>query len=315
MRRLVLAVVLAMLSFATAAQQYPSRPIHLVATFAAGGAMDLTARSMAAVMSESFGQVIVENRTGGGRLVGTDYVARRPGRVHARHVRRRQRHRALRLQAEPRSDQGLRADYERDHRHAPHRGPSFGEGATQGADRAREARARPASPSARPAPPPQHLAGELFKQQAGGPRHPACSLPRRRPADRRPRRRADPARPYRPPADAAAHQAGKLKVFAVTARKRSPSLPDVPTVEEAGLPGYETVQWFGPAAPAGTPARSSSACTPSSARRCHPTVVERLTKAGLEVAPSESPDAYARFIRAEYDALARHRESRGVTPE
>ena len=64
MRRLVLAVVLAMLSFATAAQQYPSRPIHLVATFAAGGAMDLTARSMAAVMSESFGQVIVENRTG-----------------------------------------------------------------------------------------------------------------------------------------------------------------------------------------------------------------------------------------------------------
>ena len=47
-----------------------------MATFAAGGAMDLTARSMAAVMSESFGQVIVENRTGGGGLVGTDYVAR-----------------------------------------------------------------------------------------------------------------------------------------------------------------------------------------------------------------------------------------------
>ena len=42
--------------------------------------MDLTARSMAAVMSESFGQVIVENRTGGGGLVGTDYVARRAGR-------------------------------------------------------------------------------------------------------------------------------------------------------------------------------------------------------------------------------------------
>src|SRR5688572_11919400 len=76
MKRLVLAAALLAVVPLAAAQQFPARPIHLVVTFAAGGAMDLTARSMAAVMSESFGQVVVENRTGGGGLVGTDYVAR-----------------------------------------------------------------------------------------------------------------------------------------------------------------------------------------------------------------------------------------------
>ena len=80
-------------------------------------------------------------------------------------------------------------------------------------------------------------------------------------------------------------RAGKLKVFAVTARKRSPSLPDVPTVEEAGLPGYETVQWLRPAAPAGTPARSSSACTPSSTSAAPPDGSRAPDQGRLEVAP------------------------------
>src|SRR6185503_6799733 len=78
MQRFLTAAVLALLSIGAAAQQFPvkGKPIYLVVTFAAGGAMDLTARSMAAVMSESFHQVVVENRTGGGGLIGTDYVAR-----------------------------------------------------------------------------------------------------------------------------------------------------------------------------------------------------------------------------------------------
>lgn len=46
---------------------------------------------------------------------------------------------------------------------------------------------------------------------------------------------------------------GKLKALAVTSARRSPVLPDVPTVAEAGLPGYEAVGWFGLMAPAGTP--------------------------------------------------------------
>jgi tripartite-type tricarboxylate transporter receptor subunit TctC len=75
MKRLLLAALA--LPLVAQAQTFPAKPIHLVAPYAAGGAMDLTARSVAAVMSESIGQqVVVENRTGAGGLVGTDYVAR-----------------------------------------------------------------------------------------------------------------------------------------------------------------------------------------------------------------------------------------------
>ena len=58
-------------------------------------------------------------------------------------------------------------------------------------------------------------------------------------------------------------KSGKLIALAVTGAARSPLLPDVPTVAEAALPGFETAQWQGIAAPAGTPRRSSSASTTS----------------------------------------------------
>jgi len=96
-------------------------------------------------------------------------------------------------------------------------------------------------------------------------------------------------------------KAGRLKALAVTARKRSPSLPDVPTVEEAGLAGYETVQCFGPVAPAGTPKPVIDRLFAEFTKALkNPVVIERLAGAGLEVAPSASPEAYGQFIRAEY---------------
>jgi tripartite-type tricarboxylate transporter receptor subunit TctC len=163
---------------------------------------------------------------------------------------------------------------------------------------------------------PQHLAGELFKQQAGG---------------------LDIQHvPYRGggqlitdlvggqiplgliglPPTIGHIKAGKLKAFAVTARKRSPSLPDVPTVEEAGLAGYETVQWFGPAAPAGTPRPVIDRLFEEFVKALrNPTVMERLTGAGLEVAPSASPDAFGEFIRAEAARWPAIVKAAGVKPE
>src|SRR5574341_755244 len=77
MKLAISALLLAVAPLYAQAQQFPVKPIHLVAPYAAGGAMDLTARSLAAVMSETIGQpVVVENRTGAGGLVGTDYVAK-----------------------------------------------------------------------------------------------------------------------------------------------------------------------------------------------------------------------------------------------
>jgi tripartite-type tricarboxylate transporter receptor subunit TctC len=77
MTRKLLFVLLAAAAQGAAAQTWPSRSIHIVVPYAAGGAMDLTTRSLAAVMGPALGQsVVVENRTGAGGLVGTDYVAK-----------------------------------------------------------------------------------------------------------------------------------------------------------------------------------------------------------------------------------------------
>jgi tripartite-type tricarboxylate transporter receptor subunit TctC len=241
MKHVIAAAILAITSLGAAAQQFPvkGKPIYLVVTFAAGGAMDLTARSMAAVMSESFSQVVVENRTGGGGLVGTDYVARAAPDGHtlvmyadvnviAPFVYKKLNHDPIKdfapitnailgthlIVAHP----SVKANNLRELIELAKREPgklSFGSPGTAT---------------------PQHLAGELFKQQAGGldiqhvpyrgggpaiqdlvAGHIAISfgtppsvLPQSS-ADRRPGRRPGAARPDRPATDAAAHQGGQAQ--------------------------------------------------------------------------------------------------------
>jgi tripartite-type tricarboxylate transporter receptor subunit TctC len=94
-------------------------------------------------------------------------------------------------------------------------------------------------------------------------------------------------------------KAGKLVAYAVTSPQRVPTLPDVPTVSEAGQTGYDSTGWFGVVAPAGTPAavvaRLNAAIT--SALRDEQ-VQASLRKLGVEPAPSTS-QAFAAYIRSE----------------
>jgi tripartite-type tricarboxylate transporter receptor subunit TctC len=265
--------------------------------------MDLTARSLAVVMAESLGQsVVVENRTGGGGLIGTEYVARAAPDGHT-----------LLMYADanaisPAIYKKLNHDPVKDF--APITNTIFGTHIIAGhpsvpANTLKELielAKKPGSKLSFGSPgtgTPQHLAGELFKQQAG--KLDIQHVPYRGGgqvivdlvAGQVPLGLVGlpPALPY--------IKTGKLKVFAVTARKRSPHLPDVPTVYE-DLPGYETVQWFGPVAPAGTPKPVIDRLFAEFTKALkHPAVVDRLTKAGLEVAPSASPEAFGDFIRAE----------------
>lgn len=94
--------------------------------------------------------------------------------------------------------------------------------------------------------------------------------------------------------------AGKLRAFGVTSSKRVASTPDIPTIAEAGLPGFEAVQWFGLAAPAGTPA--------AIVNKLHDAVVKALADPGVRKAyekiamtpePSASPAEYAKFVHDE----------------
>ncbi len=98
---------------------------------------------------------------------------------------------------------------------------------------------------------------------------------------------------------------GKLKALAISSAKRFPAVPDIPTVAELGMSGFETGSWQGIVAPAGTP--------PEVVRKLHATVTailatpemkDRLDKAGAEVLPM-SPEQFGGFIRSERDRWAK----------
>ena len=96
-------------------------------------------------------------------------------------------------------------------------------------------------------------------------------------------------------------RAGQVLALATAAKKRSPALPDVPTVEEAGIPDFDTSLWLGLAAPAGTPrAVIDKVAAAAQKAMADPQAVETLRTQGYEPL-STGPDQFAAFIRSEWD--------------
>jgi tripartite-type tricarboxylate transporter receptor subunit TctC len=96
-------------------------------------------------------------------------------------------------------------------------------------------------------------------------------------------------------------QAGKLRPIAVTTAARSPVLPDVPTIAETGLPGYDTGVWWGFLAPAGLPADIKAKLAKDTAEAVHVDAVrERLLKIGATPVGG-SPDEFERLIRSDHE--------------
>ena len=93
---------------------------------------------------------------------------------------------------------------------------------------------------------------------------------------------------------------GKLRGLAMTARKRSPNMPELPTMIEAGVPDFEVTSWFGLLAPAGTPAPIIAQAASGGGRgSCRSRDLrEKYGKIGLDVV-SDAPDAFAAIIRTD----------------
>ena len=110
-------------------------------------------------------------------------------------------------------------------------------------------------------------------------------------------------------------QAGRLKAFAVTSAKRSATLPELPTVAEAGVPGYEAIGWFGLLAPVATPrAVVTRLSADANAVLREPDVAQKMLALGAE--PSgNTPELFAAFIRADQGKWARLMRERGIKPE
>jgi tripartite-type tricarboxylate transporter receptor subunit TctC len=110
-------------------------------------------------------------------------------------------------------------------------------------------------------------------------------------------------------------KAGKLKALAVTTPGRSPHVPDLPSVAEAGVPGYEVSVWFGFAAPAGTPRPIIDKLNAEIVKSLRmPDVKEKFTAQGVDIVGT-SPEQFATFLQGQMALWGKVVKAAGVTPE
>lgn len=109
---------------------------------------------------------------------------------------------------------------------------------------------------------------------------------------------------------------GKIRAYGVTSAKRSITAPEIPTIAEAGLPGYEAVQWFGLLAPAGTPREIVVKLHGAVVQALQDAAVrQRFLDGGADPTPSSSPEAFAAVIRAEIKKWAKVVRDAGIKPQ
>jgi tripartite-type tricarboxylate transporter receptor subunit TctC len=256
MNRIVLAFVCLVSAFPAIAQPYPSRSVKIVVPFGVGGPADIYGRFLGAKLSEAMGQpFVIENRPGAGAVIGSDAVAKSAPDGYT--LLMMSNTHTVNESLIPKKPYDLMRDL------APINGVNYSDllmvlNPAVPANNLKEfialAKAKPKDLNYASSGPgtPYHMAGELFKYMAG--------------VDivHVPYKGSDGARvgilggQVQMMIDAITTmapnvRAGKLKAMGTTGKARSSVLPDVPTLAEAGVPGYETGIWLGLMAPAGTP--------------------------------------------------------------
>lgn len=109
-------------------------------------------------------------------------------------------------------------------------------------------------------------------------------------------------------------QGGKLRAYGVTGAKRTAAAPEVPTLAEAGVPGYEAVQWFGLAAPAKTPRDIVDKLHKAVVKTLNdPSVRGALVRDGVDPLPSRTPEEFGAFIAAEKTKWEKVVEAAGLS--
>ncbi len=303
-----IAALLLAIAPALALAQWPAKPIRMVVTYAPGGGADLMARLIAPKMQEALGQpIVVENRGGAGGTIGAELVAKAAPDGYTLMLD------AAGFATSPSLYPKL--SYDPLKAFVPvcllvvfpnmlvvH--PAFEAKTVQELvamakkQPGRIAFASSGNGSA------QHLAGELFRQRAG--------------LDmvHVPYKGGGPALQdvmggqvplfFANMASGLPHvKSGKLRALAVTGSKRSPGMPDLPTVAESGVPGYEVYEWNAVFAPAGTPGDIVAKTHAAIARAlAAPEVRERVAALGGEIA-GLSPSETEKWLRAQVESWAR----------
>ncbi len=311
------------LTFACAdapAQNYPSKPIRLVVPYPPGGPLDIMARAIGQKLTEAWHQpVVVDNRAGAGGNIGADLVAKSPADGYTLLMGAVATHAINptlygKLTYDPVKDftpvalvaqvpnilvvnPSVPAKSVKELIEFARARPgylNFGSGSTGSTG---------------------HLAGELFKTMAGVQ---MVHIPYKGGA---------PAM-----ADLLAGQvqlmfdnlanalpnvrAGRLRALAVTTLARSQAMPDLPTIAESGLPGFDLTTWFGLMVPAGTPPEIVVRLNKEIVRALNAKDMrERLDKMGTEPPPNNTPEHFAAFIRTEAAKYAKVVKDSGARVE
>jgi len=316
--RAAVAVLLLLGIAGTASGQYPAKPVRFIVPSAAGGGTDIIARAISLKLSESLGQqFVVDNRPGAGQMIGIEIAAKSPADGHTILMA------ASTLAINPIMYKKVPYDPLRDF--AP---------ITQAATLANVIVVHPSLPvksiaeliayakqrpgqlnfaSAGIGTSPQ-MSVELLKSMAG---IDMVHIPYKGTSPGVVDLLAGQVSVMAPNLlTALPHiKAGKLRALAVTSAKRSQGLPEVPTIAESGLPGYDSTQWYGVLAPAGTVREIVMRLHDEIVRALRtPEVMRRLAADGAEPVGG-SPEEFTAFIKSEIDKWAQVARVAGIRAE
>jgi tripartite-type tricarboxylate transporter receptor subunit TctC len=303
---------------AAQAQTFPARPITIVVPASPGGAIDITARLIGARLTAAWGQPVnIDNKAGAAGILGTDAVAKAApdgytlALVASSHAINPSMYKKLPYDTVKGFEPVAQTHVVPLMLVVNKELPAAGVGELVAYLKARPGQLSYASSGNGGAP---HMSAELFKSMVG----------------------VDVAHvPYK--GSTAAHpdliagrtalmfdtvaavspqvQGGKLRALAVTTPKRSSLFPDLPTMAEAGIKGYDTSTWGGLLAPAGTPKDVVSKLNAEVVKAlAAPDVREKLAAAGIEPAAG-TPQQFNDFIQAEMGRWATVAKGAGIQPE
>ena len=314
----VAGALLCALSIDASAQAWPSRPVRIVVPFAAGGPADIFARAIAEKLQSALGQpFVVEDRPGGGSIVGTDLVAKSAPDGYT----------LLMMSNTHTVNESLIPDrpFQLMRDFVPVAPVNYSDlvlvahpsvPAATLKDFIALAKSKPGQLNYASSGPgtPYHMAGELFKAMAGVD---IVHVPYKGSSGARTDILGGQVQVMFDAITTMAPnvQAGKLKALGTSGKARSPVLPDVPTVSEAGVPGYEAVIWLGLMAPAGTPKPIVDRLNAEIRRAVDSAEMKAAWAKQGAVAMSMSPDEFARFMREDIEKWARIVKVSGARPD
>ncbi len=320
-RRALAAIACTLLSAAAPAawsQNYPAKTVRIVVPFAAGGPADIYARFLGHRLQEALGQsFVVDNRPGAGSIIGTDLVAKSPPDGYTALLMSNTH--TVNESLIPKKPFTLMKDFVgiapvnySDLLMVVH--PSLPAKTVKEFVQLARSKPRGLNYASSGSGTPYHMAGELFKSMAG---IDVVHVPHKGSAEARTsvisgqvEMMTDAITTMAPLA-----KAGKVRPLATSGAKRSQIMPDLPTVSEAGVPGYEATIWLGVMAPAGTPKASVDLLNAEITKITSRPDVRKTWQEQGAVAMTMNPAEFDRYLRQDIEKWAKVVKLSGARPD